>query len=205
MVRAAQRAQRNTTGYYTGYIQKRQPEAKFELRQAAQNLRYLAKSIRGKSNRSQYHQIANRMLGELEYRGHARPATEEFNPAANHDDNDVTKAEFLRTFDQSAFHGGELLRRHEQMASAADSSSATRDEDDAVPIRVPAPHPDRGPKAKHQVAFCDDYGYRGQSNLVYYLSPWEFCKWWTWKKLFEPTYYETRREPCLTRWTEKGL
>ena len=38
MTIAAQRAQRNTTGYYSGYIQKRQPVGKFELRQAALNL-----------------------------------------------------------------------------------------------------------------------------------------------------------------------
>ena len=33
MIACAQRAQRNTTGYYTGYIQKRQPVGKLELRQ----------------------------------------------------------------------------------------------------------------------------------------------------------------------------
>ena len=115
MVRAAQRAQRNTTGYYTGYIQKRQPVGKFELRQAAQNLRYLAKSIQDKSNRSQYHQMANRMLGDVEFRGHARPATEEFNLAANHDDSDVTRAEFLRSFVTHTFCGGDLLRREEML------------------------------------------------------------------------------------------
>ena len=74
MVRAAQRAQRNTTGYYTGYIQKRQPVGKFELRQASMNLRFLAKTIKHRSNRQQYHHVANRMLGDLEFRGHARPS-----------------------------------------------------------------------------------------------------------------------------------
>ena len=103
MVRAAQRAQRNTTGYYTGYIQKRQPVGKFELRQASMNLRFLAKTIQHRSNRQQYHHVANRMLGDLEFRGHARPATEEFNLAANHDSSDVTKAEFLRTLRSQIF------------------------------------------------------------------------------------------------------
>ena len=76
MIACAQRAQRNTTGYFTGYIQKRQPVGKFELRQAALNLQYLAKSIQHRSNPQQYHHVANRMLGDLEYRGHVRPATE---------------------------------------------------------------------------------------------------------------------------------
>ena len=81
MIASAQRAQRNTTGYYTGYIQKRQPVGRFELRQAALNLRYLAQTIRNRSNPQQFHHVANRMLGDLEYRGHVRPATEEFNLA----------------------------------------------------------------------------------------------------------------------------
>ena len=59
--------------------------------------------------------MANRMLGDLEFRGHARPATEEFNLAANHDSADVTKAEFLRTFITVTFPGSELLRREEQL------------------------------------------------------------------------------------------
>ena len=79
MVRAAQRTQRSTTGYYTGYIQKRQPVEKFELSQASQNLRFLAKTIKHRSNRQQYHHVANRMLGDLEFRGHARPFIKEFN------------------------------------------------------------------------------------------------------------------------------
>ena len=106
MMAAAQRAQRNTTGYYTGYIQKRQPVGKFELRQATQNLRFLAKTIEKRSNPQQYHHVANRLLGDLEYRGHVRPATEETNLAANHKPDDVTFAEFLRTFTTKPFYGG---------------------------------------------------------------------------------------------------
>ena len=79
MIACSQRAQRNATGYFTGYIQKRQPVGKFELAQAAQNLQYLSKSISGRSNKEQFHRLANRMLGDLEFRGQARTATEEFN------------------------------------------------------------------------------------------------------------------------------
>ena len=55
------------------------------------------------------------MLGDLEFRGHARLATEEFNLAANHDDKDVTRAEFLRSFVTRTFLGSELLKREEQL------------------------------------------------------------------------------------------
>ena len=44
-----------------------------------------------------------------------QPATEEFNLPANHDSNDVTKAEFLRTCTTDTFLGAELLRREEQL------------------------------------------------------------------------------------------
>ena len=106
MTIAAQRAQRNTTGYYTGYIQKRQLVGKFELRQAALNLKYLAKSIEKRSNAQQYHHVANRMLGDLEYRGHVRLATEESNLSGNHNETDIMAAEFIRTFMAAPFHVG---------------------------------------------------------------------------------------------------
>ena len=60
---------RNTTGYYSGYICKKQPIGKFELKQAALNLRHLAHMISHRSPAQQYHHVANRMLGDLECRG----------------------------------------------------------------------------------------------------------------------------------------
>ena len=107
----AQRAQRNTTGYFSGYISKRQPVGKFELRQATNNLQYLVKAIQSKSNKEQYHRVANRMLGDLEFRGHAKASTEEVNLSANSHEQDVTAAEFIRTYRTQTFAGGQLLRR----------------------------------------------------------------------------------------------
>ena len=69
MIACAQRAMRNITGYYSGYISKRQPIGAFEVKQAALNLRHLSKQISEKSNPQQYHHVANRMLGDLECRG----------------------------------------------------------------------------------------------------------------------------------------
>ena len=99
----AYRAQRNTTGYYTGYIQKPQPIGTFELKQPTANLKYLEEKLRGKSNAAQYHNMANRLLGDLEFRGHVRPITEEFNLAANSHEQDVCNAEFYRTFGTTTF------------------------------------------------------------------------------------------------------
>ena len=68
-IACAQRVMRHLTGYYSGYICKRQPIGAFELKQAALNLRHLAHKISEKSNPQQYHHVANRMLGDLECRG----------------------------------------------------------------------------------------------------------------------------------------
>jgi hypothetical protein len=107
----AQRAQRNTTGYFSGYIAKRQAVGKFELKQATLNMQYLVDVIQNKSNKEQYHRVANRMLGDLEFRGHARPSTEETNLSANSHPQDVTAAEFIRTYMTQSFAGNQLLNR----------------------------------------------------------------------------------------------
>ena len=65
VIAAAQRAQRNTTGYYTGYIHKIQRVGKFALRQAARGLKSLSQSIAHRSHPQQFHHVANRIFGAL--------------------------------------------------------------------------------------------------------------------------------------------
>ena len=60
MIACAQLSMRNTTGYYSGYISKKQPIGKFELKQAALNLRHLAHKISQRFPAQQYHHVANR-------------------------------------------------------------------------------------------------------------------------------------------------
>ena len=196
MTMATQRAARNTTGYYTGYIQKRQPVGKFELRQAACNLKYLAKTIEKRSNAQQYHHVANRMLGDLEYRGHVRPATEEFNLAGNYKEKDILAAEFIRTFLTSNFYGGELLRRWRQLKEDGAGINKT------CP-RIPLTDGRRREGA--QMSFTDTYGYRGADPRFLYLSPWEFTKWWLREPLRQPEWYVRKKLAPLTQWTESGL
>ena len=170
----------NTTGYYTGYIQKRQPVGKFELRQAACNLKYLAKTIEKRSNAQQYHPVANRMLGDLEYRGHVRPATEEFNLAGNYKDKDIIIADFIRTFLTQNFYGGELLRRWRQL----------KEDDAGINNTCPRiPLTDDRKRDGAQMSFTDTYAYRGTDPRLLYLSPWEFTKWWQREPLRQPEWY----------------
>jgi len=198
MMACAQRAQRNTTGYFTGYIQKRQPVGKFELRQATLNLQYLAKAIRTRSNKEQYHRVANRLLGDLEYRGHVRPATEEFNLAGNHRPEDLMNAEFIRTFMSQSFCGGYLLNRLKY-------EKGTQGTNYTVVSKVPLPHKFAKKKTTMTIAFEEVYGFRGNHPCLYYLSPWEFTKWWIHEALLQPSAYEAAKEPPRTEWTLEGL
>ena len=80
MIACAQRAMRNTTGYYSGYICKKQPIGKFELKQAALNVRHLAHKISQRSQAQHYHHVANRMLGDLDCRGPTSLTSEHYSP-----------------------------------------------------------------------------------------------------------------------------
>ena len=57
MIACAQRVMRNSTGYYSGYICKRQPIGAFELKPAALILRHLAHKVSEMWNPQQYHHV----------------------------------------------------------------------------------------------------------------------------------------------------
>ena len=67
------------------------------------------------------------MLGDLEFRGCARPITEEYNLAANYNQDDVLQAEYYRTFTSSQFLGGNILRllRSQKKTSSAEITHYT--------------------------------------------------------------------------------
>ena len=202
MIAAAQRAQRNCTGYFTGYIQKRQPVGAFELKQAARNMQYLTESIKHKTNSQQFHQTAVRMLGDLEHRGAVRPATEIFNLAGNYKQNDVLAAEFYTTFHTTTFNGVELLQREEQEIKFKQSIAANESDAPTNVNPIKRKHPDARAKDDTKLSFAAAYGYRPNDSRIYYLCPWEFTKWWHKEKLYNPDQY--KNEPPRTQWTVEG-
>ena len=54
------------------------------------------------------------------------------------------------------------------------------------------------------MAFEELYGFRGRHPHLYYLSPWEFTKWWTAEKLKSPDEYLKAGEILRTKWTAAG-
>ena len=66
----AQKAMRQATGYFSGYICKRQPVGRFELRQAGRNLPLLQPKLLSQKNvAGQLAQVVNRMFCTFETRG----------------------------------------------------------------------------------------------------------------------------------------
>ena len=112
--RAQQRTQKTTTGYFCGYISKRQPVGKYELAQAAECQGYLRDENAERTPLRQQALVVNRALSDLEKRGTLRTAPEEFNLASRSQPGDPARAEFVRTFMSQPFCGAAYLGAYEQ-------------------------------------------------------------------------------------------
>ena len=115
--RLMQRVQRETTGYYCGYTFKGQIVGRKYLLQASKSLDYMEDGLKDKSEGQRMHRVTNRLLVDMQHRCIARPAAEEWNLATFAHDQDVTNAEFMRTFMSVAYPGGQLLKRLEDEMS----------------------------------------------------------------------------------------
>ena len=87
----AQRAAKQMVGYFTGYIAKRQPIGRYELKLSTQNLPLMKTKLERWSPSHQLAQVVNRMYADLEAKGVLRSAPEEFNLAAHGDERDELK------------------------------------------------------------------------------------------------------------------
>ena len=114
--RLAQRVQREATGYYCGYTFKGQSIGKKYLLKASQSLDYMTPELECKSAAQRMRRVSNRMFTDMMHRCTARPAAEEWKLATYAHDQDVTNAEFVRTFMSVVFPGGQLVQRLEGIA-----------------------------------------------------------------------------------------
>ena len=125
LCKIAQRAMNQMTGYFSGYICKRQPVGRFQLRVAKRALPQMTSKLTLMNVCAQKAQLVNRMFSILEGRGKLRTAAEEYNLAANHRERDETHAEYISTFTPAMFNGHELLNRLELVLGTASSSHHT--------------------------------------------------------------------------------
>ena len=116
-----QRALRQMTGYFAGYISKRQKMGKLELKAASSSLPFLLQKMKAASKAA--HQLAmvtNRLLVTLEGKGMLRTATESFNLCGNSVKKDELRPEFIRTFRHVTFAGWAYLETLEQLLNKPD-------------------------------------------------------------------------------------
>ena len=92
-----------------------------------------------------------------------------------------TSAECIRSFPVAPFVGTEWL-------SILDNFTETRQ-------RVKPSKPNSS-----TIKFSEVYGWRGTDPRVWYLSPWEFVKWWTVKKLQPPHGENAESDTGLSVW-----
>ena len=161
----AQKSMRQATGYCSGYICKRQPVGRFQLRQAARSLpRFKSKLLSQNTAAGQMAQVVSKMFCTLEQRGKLRTAAEEYNLAANASEKDNWSAEFLCTFQQAALPGYDLLNRLEH-----EKSGVQKDDHIFVSSRKIKTTGETPQRVWHN--FADVYGFRPPVAALFYLSP----------------------------------
>ena len=113
VAKIAQRVQRESTGYYCGYTFKGQAVGRKYLLKAARSLDYLTDKLESKTPQQRMHHITNKTFSDMFHRCCSRPTAEEWNLATFWHPQDVTNAEFQRTFRSVAFPGAQLLGKLE--------------------------------------------------------------------------------------------
>ena len=172
-----QRAMKAISGYFGGYISKRQKVGQFELRASVKALPLLSRKLRDrefKASSAQLAHIVNRMFTTLEGKGILRTAPEEFMLSSLYKSHDPLAAEFFRTCRHELFFGRQYLQLYESLQGKETTREVT------VLVRK---HRTRTTATDAQSL----YGFRPQHSDTWYLSPWEFCQWFKGVALKRPS------------------
>ena len=126
-----------------------------------------------------------------------RPAAEEFNLAGKQHRQDVTAAEFIRTFRSRSFLGCALLSRFK---FEAEGQLQERRQVSTVPVRRSSTRQ----QSSFSVPLEEVYGFRGREPALYYLSPWELQVLWH-DVVSRLVFEERRRRRLLEKWNQLRL
>jgi hypothetical protein len=166
MTLATQRAQKAMSGYFGGYIGKRQKTGQFELKKSVEALPHLQEKLEARALPGASHQLAhvcNRVFTTLEGKGILRTGTEEFMLASGYKENDELAAEFVRTCRHTLFHGRFFMERFDALVS--------RKTEATLNVLLP-----RIGAAIAETDSVSLYGFRPKTPSMFFLSPWEFCQ-----------------------------
>ena len=188
----AQRAQREATGYYCGYTFKRQACGRFVLRATAESLNYVELGLKDKSAGRQWYKICNRMITDWNHRCTMRTAPDEFNLSANQHKHDPMTAEFIRSYMSVSFPGQRFIN----LLESEMKGEMKRLRQGVLPVRAETVE-----KEVIRTYHLEEiYGYRGQDERVYYLSPWEFVMFWEVHRVTSPNS-DSNDDVQVSRWT----
>ena len=134
--RLAQRVQREATGYYCGYTFKGQTIGRRLVLLASKSLNFVEPDLAEKTQTQQWRRVVNRVFTDVFHRCTSRPAAEEYNLVAFASEQDVTNAEFIRTFSNRDFYGGALLRRLQLEIQRQHAFSEERGRDNSRCLRI---------------------------------------------------------------------
>ena len=186
----AQRAMKQMTGYFGGYISKKQKVGKFELKKSISTLPLLQQKVEGrgvKSASTQLAHVVNRMFTTLEGKGILRVATEEFLLSSRYKPHDPLAAEFIRTFRSRNFPGMFFIERYDALSQGREN----------IDVRTLLP---KNALRHGVVDVVSLYGFRAPDVPdLWYLSPWEFVQWVKPERTRAPS-----AEYKLTMWTANG-
>lgn len=185
LMKVAQRAMKLMSGYFGGYISKRQKMGQFELRKSIGALPLLKQKLEGrnlKSGSAQLAHVCNRMFTVLEGKGILRSSTEETLLASRYNPADPLAAEFIRTFRINLFCGAAFLAYYDALKRSKTIVEAA--------TTIPKAAKSLNVVQEHMV-----YGCRPTDPRVWFLSPWEFIQHWGVHKLKPPGLHYT-----LTKW-----
>ena len=161
----AQRAMKAISGYFGGYISKRQEMGQYELKSSIKALPLMANKLlpRNIKGSAQLAHVANRMFTTLESKGILRTAPEEYSLSSLAKSHDPLSAEFFRTCRHEFFFGRQFLKLH-------DDEAAEKEREAVLQVSTKM-------RKKAVTDAVSVYGFRPAHPDLWYVSPWEFCQW----------------------------
>ena len=164
LCRKIQRAHKNITGYFGGYISKAQPIGVYELKKSIATLPFLKQKLLERKSKPS-HQLAhtvNRMFTVLESKGIARTTPQEFQLSADYNEKDILAAEFIRTCKHVDFHGWAYLQFVDQVLDGKTVQQK---------LALPRHRSSKLPVPWHLLYAC-----RPKMPSCWFLSPYEFVQ-----------------------------
>ena len=110
LCKAAQRAARQTAGYFFGYTFKGQPVGKKALQLISQSFDYLSMSLEAQPQHRRFQRTATRTMVDFHHSTTSRPTTEEASLSLYASESDAASAEFIRLHRSIEFPGRALLQ-----------------------------------------------------------------------------------------------